>query len=57
MADLPSEIVQGFLYLGGERHASDLDSLRDLGITHILNTSVEVPFYFAPDQFVYKKLG
>lgn len=33
----PSEILEGFLYLGGEAQAADAGTLQGLGITHILN--------------------
>eukprot|EP01027_Heterolobosea_sp_BB2_P016497 GEZU01023491.1.p1 GENE.GEZU01023491.1~~GEZU01023491.1.p1 ORF type:complete len:104 (-),score=9.25 GEZU01023491.1:4-315(-) len=48
--ELPSEIVEQFLYLGAERHARNLDVLQSLGITHILNVSTEVPNYFATHE-------
>ncbi len=39
----PSEIVPGKLFLGNKRHASMLDTLRSLGVTHVLNVT-EVAF-------------
>jgi hypothetical protein len=41
---LPSEIIPDFLYLGSWANASNLQQLRALGITHILNVAGELDF-------------
>lgn len=47
------EIVKK-LYLGNYKVATNLNLLKSLGITHILNASIEHPNYFE-DEFIYKK--
>jgi hypothetical protein len=50
------EVVQG-LYLGNAEFASDLDLLKGLGVTHIVNSAKEVPDYFKGDfNFQYLHL-
>ena len=36
---MPSEILPGFLYLGSYDHASRLELLKAMGITHVLSVS------------------
>ena len=43
------------LFLGNYHLANDLELLKKLGITHILNCSIEHPNYF-PNDFVYLHL-
>lgn len=38
----PNEILEGFLFLGNMWHAQSKKVLRDLGITHIVNASLDV---------------
>lgn len=54
---LPSEIVAGFLFLGSAENASNVEQLRGLGITHILNMADELnPHDSVPiSQFEYMK--
>lgn len=50
------EVVQG-LYLGNAEFASDLELLKGLGVTHIVNSAKEVPDYFKGDfKFQYLHL-
>jgi len=42
----PSEVMDGFMYLGSRDNASNLEHLEVLGITHILNVTSEVDNYF-----------
>ncbi len=43
------------LFLGNYLIANDIEFLKSLGITHILNCSIEHPMYF-PNEFVYLHL-
>lgn len=52
--DTASKILD-FLYLGSGWNASDLEGLEDVGITHILNITMEIDNFF-PDNFVYKNV-
>lgn len=51
-----SEILP-FLYLGNERDASNLQRLRELNITHILNITSNIPKYFENQGIKYKRLA
>eukprot|EP00898_Chlorokybus_atmophyticus_P002516 jgi/Chlat1/3265/Chrsp22S03519 len=37
----PSEVVEGFLYLGDLEHAQDVDGLKELSITHVLTAHTD----------------
>ncbi|XP_063428262.1 dual specificity protein phosphatase 10-like [Mytilus trossulus] len=50
-----SEILP-FLYLGNERDASNLQRLRELNISHILNITSNIPKYFENQGIKYKRL-
>lgn len=50
-----SEILP-FLYLGNERDASNLQRLRELNISHILNITSHIPKYFENQGIKYKRL-
>nr|CAB3262627.1 uncharacterized protein LOC100180990 [Phallusia mammillata] len=52
--DCSSKILD-YLYLGSEWNASNFDELEELGITHILNVTLEVDNFF-PDDFTYKNI-
>ena len=42
----PNEIIEKKLYLGNGEHAKDTEMLIDiLGITHVINATVEIPNY------------
>ncbi|XP_052058238.1 dual specificity protein phosphatase 10-like isoform X2 [Mytilus californianus] len=45
-----------FLYLGNERDASNLQRLRELNISHILNITSNIPKYFENQGIKYKRL-
>lgn len=53
--DFPTEIIKNKLYLGSAVHASSLDILEVLEITHIVNAAIEVPNYF-DEKFQYFKI-
>lgn len=42
----PNEIIPEMMYLGKDVHSSSLDILKNIGITHIINMTKEVPNYF-----------
>lgn len=46
-----------FLYLGSGEHAQDLKLLKSLGITHILNVTLQKQYqnYF-PEEFKYHRI-
>ena len=48
--------VMPFLWLGNSSTAHNKKLMVDLGITHVLNTAVEVDNAF-PEMFVYSKIG
>nr|XP_002120412.1 uncharacterized protein LOC100180990 isoform X2 [Ciona intestinalis] len=52
--DCSSKILD-YLYLGSEWNASNLEELTQIGITHILNVTLEVDNFF-PDEFTYKNI-
>ena len=52
----PVEIIPQKLYVGHKRNAASVETLKALSITHVLNTTADVPHYF-PDIFVYKRVG
>ncbi len=49
----PSCIIPNELYLGNSRNAADGDTLKSLGITHIVNVTVNVENYFENDGIKY----
>jgi len=51
-----SEVIPGFLWLGNKADSQFKSELRRIGITHILNSSDNIPNYF-DDEFRYKKLN
>jgi protein phosphatase slingshot len=48
----PASKIEEFLYLGSEWNASNLEELRQNGITHILNVTREIDNFF-PGTFQY----
>lgn len=46
---LPTEVVPGFMYLGGEGNALDKTTLDALGINAVLNASDNVPHFHLDD--------
>lgn len=42
----PNEILPGKLYLGDQFDANDINVLRNLKITHVVNVTSEIPNYF-----------
>lgn len=53
-----SEIIPGFLWLGGAEDANNLEQLHEHGITDILNVSDDILNYFEGlNEFVYLKLN
>lgn len=51
----PASRILDYLYLGSEWNASNLDELRQNGITHILNVTREIDNFF-PASFKYKNV-
>nr|CCA13937.1 dual specificity phosphatase putative [Albugo laibachii Nc14] len=49
----PNEILEGFLFLGNMWHAQSRKVIRDLGITHIVNASLDVGNEFESVGVVY----
>eukprot|EP01084_Bolivina_argentea_P112409 200476_1 len=49
----PSCIIQDELYLGNSRNAADGDTLKSLGITHVVNVTVNIENYFEKDGIKY----
>lgn len=45
-----------FLYIGNERDAANLDRLRELGITHVLNVTSGIPLHFEDQGIICKRL-
>jgi hypothetical protein len=50
-----SEILPHVLF-GNQRDASDRERLRELGVTHIINVTSQLPLHFETDGIVYKRL-
>ena len=48
----PASKILDYLYLGSEWNASNLEELRQNGITHVLNATREIDNFF-PAHFVY----
>ena len=49
----PTRCLQG-LYVGGQGEARDLGLLRSLGVTHIVNSAIQLPCYFEEEgHFAY----
>lgn len=42
----PSAILEGKLYLGDQFDAKDMNVIKNLKITHIVNVTSEIPNYF-----------
>lgn len=51
----PASRILDYLYLGSEWNASNLDELRQNGITHVLNVTREIDNFF-PALFTYKNV-
>ncbi len=43
--EMPSMIVSDWMYLGSMVHAAGTNVVQNLGITHILNCSSDIPWY------------
>lgn len=55
-AAVASEILP-FLYIGNQRDASNKERLAELGITHIINVTAQLPLHFESDGSIrYKRL-
>jgi protein-tyrosine phosphatase len=54
--DSPSYIPQTNIYLGGAGEAKDYALLKHLGITHVLNTAIQLP-NFLEEHFVYYNIA
>lgn len=52
----PNEILDGFLFLGNMWHAQSLQVIRHLGITHIVNASLDTENMFATDGVAYQEV-
>lgn len=48
-------LITNSILLGGRDDASNMDMMKSLGVTHVLNVAQQVPNYF-PDRFIYKKI-
>lgn len=44
------------IFLGNERDAANRETLRDLGVTHVLNATSHLPLHFLDDGITYKRL-
>eukprot|EP01084_Bolivina_argentea_P157944 275194_1 len=51
--DYPSEIIPDQLYLGNIRHALNLEILRDIKITHVINCTQSIDCKFGPQGIKY----
>eukprot|EP00730_Choanoeca_flexa_P000028 TRINITY_DN10012_c0_g1_i4.p1 TRINITY_DN10012_c0_g1~~TRINITY_DN10012_c0_g1_i4.p1 ORF type:complete len:497 (+),score=36.04 TRINITY_DN10012_c0_g1_i4:133-1623(+) len=49
----PSEVWPSFIYLGNRIHAADRAVVKGLGLTHIVNCSIEHPNTFEAEQVSY----
>jgi atypical dual specificity phosphatase len=45
----PSEVVDGSIYIGSKSDAGNREQLRNLGVTHVLNASHEMPNFHETD--------
>jgi hypothetical protein len=45
----PNEILSGKLYLGDQFDAKDMNVIKNLKITHVVNVTSEIPNYFEKD--------
>ncbi|GLD96514.1 hypothetical protein PINS_up005197 [Pythium insidiosum] len=52
----PNEILEGFLFLGNMWHAQSRQVIRHLGITHVVNASLDVENVFAGDGVQYHEV-
>ncbi|TYZ58246.1 hypothetical protein PybrP1_007923 [[Pythium] brassicae (nom. inval.)] len=50
----PNEILEGFLFLGNMWHAQSKQVIQHLGITHVVNASLDVDNVFAGEGVQYK---
>lgn len=50
----PNEILEGFLFLGNMWHAQSKQVIQHLGITHVVNASLDVENVFANEGVLYK---
>lgn len=50
----PNEILEGFLFLGNMWHAQSKQVIQHLGITHVVNASLDVDNVFATEGVQYK---
>jgi protein-tyrosine phosphatase len=44
------------IYLGNAKFASDIDLLKSLGITHIINAAIETPNYFTEFKYLHLEM-
>ncbi|KAL0276391.1 UNVERIFIED_CONTAM: hypothetical protein PYX00_003979 [Menopon gallinae] len=52
----PASRVLPFLYLGNQKNAADLELLKSLGVTRVLNVTSDVPGYHEAEGISYRKL-
>lgn len=52
----PASCVLPFLYLGNQHDAADLNTLRSLGVTRVLNVTSHLPGYHEACGITYKQL-
>ncbi len=52
----PNEILDGFLFLGNMWHAQSAKVVRNLGITHIVNASLDTGDHFEDSGIVYHEV-
>ncbi|KAJ9586322.1 hypothetical protein L9F63_020030, partial [Diploptera punctata] len=52
----PASLVLPFLYLGNQHDAADLNTLRSLGVTRVLNVTSHLPGYHEACGITYKQL-
>ena len=52
--EAPSQIFD-YLFLGNEWNASNLTQLNQLGVTHVLNVTMEIANFFS-HELVYKSI-
>lgn len=49
----PNEVLEGFLFLGNMWHAQSEDVIRNLGITHVVNASLDIENVFEHENVSY----
>nr|CCA16396.1 dual specificity phosphatase putative [Albugo laibachii Nc14] len=53
----PNEVLEGFLFLGNMWHAQSEDVIRNLGITHVVNASLDIENVFEHENVLYHSVN